>query len=262
ALLADELKNLKDQRRTLREAMKKNKMDRQAADRRKRRRKQTQPRLLETKAEFLRVLVLDKKMPARPADAALPVVAQLENAGASLPDEATLRQAATQLVTELDLHQCSVKECRSKIAVACGLQPDGRAYLVTLSHTEKEEGVGGQMLDQRRSRAAQGKAEQRVREVDLWPIVIRENIAPDEVCAEKLMAYAKRSGGRALVDFCFANWDKLPGIVAKSWKTEKVEDFVAVAAQSRMESLAASRNAPWRRAVGRLRTHHPLAKRA
>ncbi|CAJ1417449.1 unnamed protein product [Effrenium voratum] len=35
ALLADELKNLKDQRRTLREAMKKNKMDRQAADRRK-----------------------------------------------------------------------------------------------------------------------------------------------------------------------------------------------------------------------------------
>ena len=59
-----------------------------------------------------------------------------------------------------------------------------------------------QRKDQRRSRAAQGKAEQRVREVDLWPIVIRENIAPDEVCAEKLMAYAKRSGGRALVDFC------------------------------------------------------------
>ena len=101
-----------------------------------------------------------------------------------------------------------------------------------------------QREDQRRSRAAQGKAEQRVREVDLWPIVVRENIAPDEVCAEKLMAYAKRSGGRALVDFCFANWDKLPGIVAKSWKTEKVEDFVAVAAQSRMEILAASRNAP------------------
>ena len=52
----------------------------------------------------------------------------------------------------------------------------------------------------------------------------QDNIAPDE-------------------DFCFANWDKLPGIVAKSWKTEKVEDFVAVAAQSRVE-LAAARSAP------------------
>ena len=65
------------------------------------------------------------------------------------------------------------------------------------------------------------------------PSVIRENIAPDEVCAEKLMAHAKRSGGRALVDLCVANWDKLPVIVAKSWKTEKV------AAQSRMELHAA-----------------------
>ena len=54
------------------------------------------------------------------------------------------------------------------------------------------------------------------------PSVIRENIAPDEVCAEKWMAYAKRSGGRALADLCVANWDKLPVIVAKSWKTEKV----------------------------------------
>ena len=75
--------------------------------------------------------------------------------------------------------------------------------------------------------AAKGKAEQRVREVDLWPIIIKENILPDEVC----------SGGRALVEFCFANWDKLPAIVAKSWKTETVEDLVAVAAQSRMEIL-------------------------
>ena len=57
--------------------------------------------------------------------------------------------------------------------------------------------------DQRRKRAAKGKAEQRVREVDLWPIIIKENILPDEVCAEKLMAYAKRSGGRAFVEFCW-----------------------------------------------------------
>ncbi|CAK9020269.1 SAM domain-containing protein (Fragment), partial [Durusdinium trenchii] len=98
--------------------------------------------------------------------------------------------------------------------------------------------------DQRRKRAGKGKAEQRVREVDLWPIIVRENILPDEVCAEKLMAYAKRSGGQALVEFCFANWDKLPGIVAKSWKTEKVEDLVAAASQSRLEILEGACSAP------------------
>ena len=358
--------------------------------------------------------------PSGPADVALPEM-QMEDVGPGLPDAGTLREVAARLVKGLDLHQCSIKECRMKIAVACGLQPDGlemqkdeisallkeavesleaqkasqpsscseelgaecdkprRAYLVTLSHTDKEESGDGQKLvapgtytrvevkdfflgavastqasreqplaftsvavfqerhksgeihyhvavladkcfrfaalkrhllaahglashwsgktdgyagciaycylpspskaveeldptpelwpathpplseasrgavsakklaenreDQRRKRAAKGKAEQRVREVDLWPIIIRENILPDEVCAEKLMAYAKRSGGKALVEFCFANWDKLPGIVAKSWKTEKVEDLVAVAARSRMEILEEACNA-------------------
>lgn len=355
------------------------------------------------------------------AAVALPEAAQMQDVGPTRPDARILREIATRLVHDLDLHQCSVKECRTKIAVACGLEPDGletqkdevnsllkevveslaakkasqpsscsedlgaecnkprRAYLVTLSHTNKTESADGQKLvapgsysrvevkdfflgalastqasreqslaftsmavfqerhasgeihyhvallgdksfrfpalkrqllaahglashwsgktdgyagciaycylpspakpveeldptpelwpsthpplseasrgivsaqnlgalreEKRRERAAKGKAEQRVREVDLWPIIIRENIMPDEVSAEKLMAYAKRSGGRALVEFCFANWDKLPAIVAKSWKTEKVEDLVAVAAQSRKEILEEACNA-------------------
>ena len=90
---------------------------------------------------------------------------------------------------------------------------------------------------QRRRRAQEGKSEARWREVDLWPIVVRENIAPDEICGEKLMAYAKRCGGRAMVEYCFANWDKLPGIVAKSWQVEKVETFVETAQKSRLELL-------------------------
>ena len=352
---------------------------------------------------------LESMDPVEPA-AALPEVTQ------DVPDADTLKEVAGRLVRDLDLHQCSIKECRAKVAVACGMEPDGlearkdefsallkevvesleakkasqpsscseelgaecnkprRAYLVTLSHTDKEENSDGQKLvapgtytraqvkdfflgalastqssrelpltfthmavfqerhasgevhyhvavladksfrfvalkrqllaahglashwsgktdgyagciaycylpsptkaveeldpapelwpsthpplseasrgyvsaknlevhreEQRRKRAAKGKGEQRVREVDLWPIIIRENILPDEVCGEKLMSYAKRSGGRALVEFCFANWDKLPAIVAKSWKTEKVEDLVAAAAQSRMDILA------------------------
>ncbi|CAJ1417934.1 unnamed protein product [Effrenium voratum] len=80
-------------------------------------------------------------------------------------------------------------------------------------------------------------SEARWREVDLWPIVVRENIAPDEICGEKLMAYAKRCGGHAMVEYCFANWDKLPGVVAKSWQVEKVETFVETAQKSRLGLL-------------------------
>ena len=90
---------------------------------------------------------------------------------------------------------------------------------------------------QRQARAGQGKGEARVREVDLWPIIVQQNIAADEVGPEKLMSYAKRCGGPALVDFCFSNWDKLQGIIAKSWKAEKVEEFVETATRSRIELL-------------------------
>ena len=56
----------------------------------------------------------------------LPEAARPEDAASSIsPDADTLRQVATQLVNNLDLHQCSVKECRAKIAAACGLERDG-----------------------------------------------------------------------------------------------------------------------------------------
>lgn len=87
----------------------------------------------------------------------------------------------------------------------------------------------------RKEKAAKGKGDSRVRDVDLWPIVIKENIAPDEICAERLMAYAKRCGGPAMVDFCFHNWDKLPSIVARSWKVERVDDVVTMHSRTRMQ---------------------------
>ena len=43
--------------------------------------------------------------------------------------------------------------------------------------------------------------------------------------------------GLLWVDFCFSNWDKLQGIIAKSWKAEKVEEFVETATRSRIELL-------------------------
>ena len=54
----------------------------------------------------------------------------------------------------------------------------------------------------RLSRAEAGKAE-RFDAIDIWPIVIRENIVDSPQAPEILMAYAKRCGGAAMVNFCF-----------------------------------------------------------
>ena len=43
--------------------------------------------------------------------------------------------------------------------------------------------------------------------------------------------------GSALVDYCFANWDKLPSIIAKSWKVEKVENHIETATKTRLDLL-------------------------
>jgi hypothetical protein len=64
-----------------------------------------------------------------------------------------------------------------------------------------------------------------------------ENIADDEKAAQALMAYAKRQGGPAMVEFCFKNFDKLPSLVARSWKVEQVEEFMEQACKSRIEIL-------------------------
>ena len=61
---------------------------------------------------------LESMDPVEPA-AALPEVTQ------DVPDADTLKEVAGRLVRDLDLHQCSIKECRAKVAVACGMEPDG-----------------------------------------------------------------------------------------------------------------------------------------
>ena len=96
----------------------------------------------------------------------------------------------------------------------------------------------------RAHRKGAGKGEGRCREVDLWPVIIRENIQPGPDCSERLMAYAKRCGGPMMVDFCFQNWDKLQGIVEKSWRVEKVEDFIDFQSKSRLELLEAATTFP------------------
>ena len=86
----------------------------------------------------------------------------------------------------------------------------------------------------RKERAEAGKTE-KFKAMDLWPIVIRENICPDTPgCADKVVAYATRCGGPAMVEFCFANYPKLDELVARSWRMQHIDEHVAVQEKPRM----------------------------
>ena len=88
----------------------------------------------------------------------------------------------------------------------------------------------------RHTQLEKGKAE-KFEDIDLWPIVIRENIAANANAPELLMAYAKRCGGNAMVTFCFRQWPKLQDLVSRCWSVERVEAFVERAQKSRMQIL-------------------------
>jgi len=95
----------------------------------------------------------------------------------------------------------------------------------------------------RLARAELGKAE-KFTDVDVWPIVIRENILDGPHACEKFLAHAKRCGGEAMVKFCFRNMHKLPELISRSWRIEKVEEHVARSERSRMELLQDALRAP------------------
>lgn len=97
---------------------------------------------------------------------------------------------------------------------------------------------------ERQQRHADGKGEKRCREVDIWPIVVEQNIQPGADSAERVMAYAKRCGGPMLVEFCFQHWDRLQAIVEKSWKAQQVEDFVSFHNKSRWQVLQDALSSP------------------
>ena len=61
--------------------------------------------------------------------------------------------------------------------------------------------------------AGKGKKEKRFQDIDLWPIVVRENILDEPDAPEKVFHFAQRSGGEAMVAFCFKNWPRLPELI-------------------------------------------------
>jgi hypothetical protein len=88
----------------------------------------------------------------------------------------------------------------------------------------------------RLARAEVAKPE-RFEAIDVWPVVVRENIMDTPAAPEVLMAYAKRCGGAAMVQFCFNQWTRLPELISRSWKVELVEDYIVHSQKSRLQIL-------------------------
>jgi len=113
--------------------------------------------------------------------------------------------------------------------------------------------------DSRKARAVKGKKELRVRPVDLWPVVVAQNIPASAGGPEMLMAWAKRCGGEAMVEFLFTNWPKVPEFISRSWQVERVEETADKFSKTRLELLKEAACKPcvcgggcWRRAAMQL----------
>lgn len=89
----------------------------------------------------------------------------------------------------------------------------------------------------RRARAEASKSEQRFQDIDIWPIVVEQNIPVSDAARDQLMAYAKRSGGAQMVKYCFTNWAKLPDLVERAWAAETVEVQVEEHLKSRVDKV-------------------------
>ena len=89
----------------------------------------------------------------------------------------------------------------------------------------------------RLTRAEAGKEEQRFSDIDVWPVVVRQNIVAGMAGRDQLMAYAKGSGGAGMVRFVFSNWAKIPELIERAWQAEHAEKAVAEHHKTRMQYI-------------------------
>lgn len=107
----------------------------------------------------------------------------------------------------------------------------------------------------RRTRAEDGKDEQRFNDVDIWPVVVAQNIEAGSVGREQLMTYAKAHGGSAMVKYLFSNWSKISELIDRAWQAECAEQTVAEHGKTRFDYINAAARKPcvcgsrWRRAA-------------
>eukprot|EP00439_Symbiodinium_sp_Y106_P015567 s8921_g2.t1 len=95
------------------------------------------------------------------------------------------------------------------------------------------------MREHKRCAAAEREeAEPRFRDSDIWPVVVAQNIQADIAGRDRLMAYAKRCGGSAMLDFVFKNYQRIPDLITRAWQTEHAEERVKQFDKTRIQILA------------------------
>ena len=102
---------------------------------------------------------------------------------------------------------------------------------------------------QRREVAAaeKGRAEPRITEYELWPIVVQSGIRnkPGEKIAHlKFMEYVKESCSSAVCSFVFKNRARLPALIEDIWRWEGINQVVADAERSMSECVMAALRRP------------------
>lgn len=94
---------------------------------------------------------------------------------------------------------------------------------------------------------ADGKKEPRPTEVDLYPIIVKNNFRnthDDQSAGEKLVRWLKAHATPALFAWAFKNRQKLPGIVDDVWSWETVDDYLELNARTRLELLQRAAKLP------------------
>ena len=88
--------------------------------------------------------------------------------------------------------------------------------------------------------AEAGKAPARIQEIDIWPVVVKNNIknsADDQTAHLKLMEYAKKHCTLPMQQFLFKNRAHLPSLIDDVWRWEQVEQDLAVAQLTRTAAI-------------------------
>ena len=88
--------------------------------------------------------------------------------------------------------------------------------------------------------SARGKAPPRVREVDVWPLVVASGVrmsANSMHAEQRLIQYAKAHCSDAMIAFLFKNRHRLAAFIRDAWAWEEVESLLERADRPRMEVL-------------------------
>jgi len=126
------------------------------------------------------------------------------------------------------------------------LYPSTHPCLAEAMHRSYSSDVWNEeRVSELKRRAAQGKSACRFREADLWPVLVKEGIRPDCPCFEdRVLSFAKSSGGPGMINFVLSHFDELKAIGHKLWRLEDCDQRIREAQKTRVQVLEEAAQKP------------------